>query len=355
MAWQYLFYLCIFLALLFEFVNGFHDTANAVATVIYTRTLSASKAVVLSGLFNFLGVLVTGTAVANGIIKLLPPDVLAQVPLEASLAVVLAALISSVLWNLSTWYFGIPASSSHTLIGAILGVGLAHSCLPGKVFGSGINWIKAKEVGLSLLLSPLIGLVVVYLLYSFIERRISNEKLIKPVPEGEVPPNGVRATLVLTCIAVSFAHGSNDGQKGIGLIMLILTAFYPQYAHETSVPLWVMVLVALSLGLGTTVGWKRIVITLGERIGKSHLTPLQGAVAEVTAAGTILASTSLGLPVSTTQVLSSGVAGSMIASGSGIQSGMVNKILLAWVLTLPVSMGLSMGLFFVIRWMFGLS
>jgi len=354
MAWQYLFYLCLFLALAFEFVNGFHDTANAVATVIYTRTLSATKAVVLSGLFNFIGVLVTGTAVANGIIKLLPPEVLVQVPLEASLSVVLAALISSVLWNLSTWYLGIPASSSHTLIGSILGVGLAHSCLPGKVFGGGVNWAKAQDVGLSLLLSPLIGLTVVYLLYKLISSRITNEKLTTPVPEGETPPGSVRMTLILTCIGVSFAHGSNDGQKGVGLIMLILTAFYPEYAGAT-VPLWVMVSVALSLGVGTTVGWKRIVVTLGERIGKTHLTPLQGAVAEVTAATTILASSGLGLPVSTTQVLSSGVAGSMLAAGSGIQSGMVKKILLAWVLTLPVSMGLSMVLFFLIRYMFGLS
>lgn len=354
MTWQYLFYLCIFLALAFEFVNGFHDTANAVATVIYTKALSATKAVIISGFFNFLGVVTTGTAVANGIIKLLPPDVLVQVPLEASLSVVLAALISSVLWNLSTWYLGIPASSSHTLIGAILGVGLAHSCLPGKVFGGGINWAKAQDVGLSLLLSPLIGFTVVYLLYAAIRPRITNEKMVIPVPEGEVPPPSVRVTLVLTCIAVSFAHGSNDGQKGIGLIMLILTAFYPEYAAAT-VPLWVMIAVALSLGIGTTVGWKRIVVTLGERIGKTHLTPLQGAVAEVTAATTIMASTNLGLPVSTTQVLSSGVAGSMLAAGSGVQSGMVKKILLAWVLTLPVSMGISMGLFFLIRYIFGLS
>lgn len=354
MAWQYLFYLCLFLALAFEFVNGFHDTANAVATVIYTRTMSATKAVILSGFFNFIGVLVTGTAVAHGIIKLLPPEVLVQVPLEASLSVVLAALISSVLWNLSTWYLGIPASSSHTLIGSILGVGLAHSCLPGKVFGGGVNWAKAQDVGLSLLISPLIGLTVVYVLYAFIRPRITNEKLITPVPEGETPPGSVRATLMLTCIAVSFAHGSNDGQKGVGLIMLILTAFYPEYASAT-VPFWVMVSVALSLGVGTTVGWKRIVVTLGERIGKTHLTPLQGAVAEVTAAATILASSGLGLPVSTTQVLSSGVAGSMLAAGSGVQSGMVKKILLAWVLTLPVSMGLSMALFFLIRYMFGLS
>lgn len=344
--------LSLALALAFEFVNGFHDTANAVATVIYTRTLSPTAAVLLSGFCNFLGVLVTGTSVAYGILKLLPQEVLIESPVEAPLSVVLAALLAAVSWNGLTWFAGIPASSSHTLIGAILGVGIAHSMLPGEFLGAGVNWEKAEEVGISLLLSPLVGFGISFILYFLLRRFVKDRSLLRPVPEGERPAPLVRTTLILTCIGVSFAHGSNDGQKGIGLIMLILAAFLP--GVFPTVPIWVIVAVALSLGIGTTIGWKRIVVTVGEKIGKRHLTPLQGAVAEITAATTISMSSILGLPVSTTHVLSSGVAGTMMATKSGVQVNTVRKILLAWVLTLPVSMILSAGLFFVFRSLFGL-
>lgn len=343
---------CLALAFAFEFVNGFHDTANAVATVIYTRTLPSTAAVILSGICNFLGVMLAGTAVAWGIIKLLPPDVLAQSPVEAPLSIVIAALISSVSWNLFTWYLGIPASSSHTLIGAILGVGLAHSTLPGNSFGSGVNWSKAQDVGLSLLISPIVGFILAHLLFKFLDRFIKDREAKVPVPEGQKPKLGIRLTLISTCMGVSFAHGCNDGQKGVGLVLLILMAFYP--GQYTEAPSWVIVFVALALGIGTTIGWKRIVITVGEKIGKSHLTPLQGAAAELTAAGTIMASSMLGLPVSTTQVLSSGIAGTMFAAGTGVQRATTQKILLAWILTLPVSMLLSVILFYILRWSFGL-
>jgi len=344
--------ICLFLALLFEFVNGFHDTANAIATVIYTKALKPGYAVALSGLFNLLGVFFSGTAVAFGILKLLPARVLEQKPIEAPLSIVLAALIAAILWNGFTWYRGIPSSSSHTLIGSIIGVGLAYSTLPGETFGAGINFVKLKEIGLSLLISPFVGFFLSFLLFKLFKRISPKSKMFFPLKENQSPTPAVRAALIATCIGVSFAHGANDGQKGIGLIMLILTALLP--GVYTDVPSWVIVSVAVSLGLGTTVGWKRIVITVGEKIGKEHLTPAQGAAAELTAAATIVASSALGLPVSTTHVLSSGIAGTMVAGGSGVQPATVKKIPLAWVLTLPISMILSGSIFYLLRFFFGL-
>ncbi len=440
----------VVVALGFEFVNGFHDTANAVATVIYTNTLKPLVAVILSGFCNFLGVFAGGIAVAMAIVHLLPVELLVESGAGAGLAMVLALLVAAMLWNLGTWYLGLPASSSHTLIGAILGCGLAHSTLPGHVFGDGVDWDKSVEVGLSLLLSPLVGFGLSYLLYAFGKRFDRDGKMTAPAKQGEPPPGSTRAILVATCASVSFAHGSNDGQKGVGLIMLILIGLLPgsyalddtlgraelqraasaiermetlldahvtegadvegarahlvdlrerlaahesvaaipaearfpmradilvaeddidallasgalhldeagraQLASDREVvrglteyaPLWVLIAVALALGVGTTIGWKRIVVTVGEKIGKTHLSYGQGASAEVVAAASIGLSSFFGLPVSTTHVLSSGIAGTMVAQGSGLQGGTVKKIALAWVLTLPAAMILA-GLLF---------
>jgi phosphate/sulfate permease len=447
--------LCLGIALAFEFVNGFHDTANAVATVIYTRTLKPGIAVLLSGMMNFLGVLIGGTAVAFSIVHLLPFDLLLNIGASVGIWMILSLLISAIVWNLGTWYFGIPASSSHTLIGSILGVGLASSYFSGQGLGNGVNWHKATEIGLSLLLSPLFGFCAAALLLLLCKALVKAPKLYQE-PHGETPPPlWIRAILVLTCGTVSFAHGSNDGQKGMGLIMLILISTLPaQYALKpdfnaaelskttaivreakgmltalaarqpdsgkiekalsevnaldaklatVSDPLtlpkaerselradlvkadealnkllkadevklskdekdrlsdarkhingvvdfvvyWVVLAVALALGIGTTVGWKRIVVTVGEKIGKTHLTYAQGAAAEIVAATTILLSTKYGLPVSTTHVLSSGIAGTMAANRSGLQAKTIRNIALAWILTLPVTMLLS-GLLFAL-------
>lgn len=214
-------------ALGFEFVNGFHDTANAVATVIYTKSLGPRKAVAWSGFCNFLGVYLGGTAVAFGIVSLLPVNLLVSIDSAKGLAMVMALLISAIAWNLGTWLMAIPASSSHTLIGAILGVGLANSVFSGKGLGSGVNWTKAMEVGLSLLISPIIGFVLAALLLLLIKKTVRAPELYQP-PEGDKPPPGwIRGTLLLTCTGVSLAHGSNDGQKGIGLVMLILIGVLP--------------------------------------------------------------------------------------------------------------------------------
>ena len=214
------------IALGFEAINGFHDTANAVATVIYTKSLRPNVAVVLSGFMNFLGVAVGGVAVAFSIVHLLPVDLLVKIDSGAGMAMVLALLIAAIIWNFGTWWMGIPSSSSHTLIGAIIGVGLMSSFLAGN-FGQGVNWKKAGEVGLSLLISPLIGFVLAGLLLIVFKTLVRAPALHQP-PDGDKPPPWwVRGILILTCTGVSFAHGSNDGQKGIGLIMLILIGLVP--------------------------------------------------------------------------------------------------------------------------------
>jgi PiT family inorganic phosphate transporter len=432
----------VILVLTFEFINGFHDTANAVATVIYTKTLPPRTAVVLSAVLNFAGVFFGGIGVAIGIVNLLPTDALLQDDVWLGMAMILALLASAIAWNFGTWYLGIPSSSSHTLIGAILGVGIAYSGI------GGVNWAKASEVGLSLLLSPLIGLSLAALLMTLLKKSVKNQKIFE-APDGDNPPPAwIRTILILTCSGVSFSHGSNDGQKGIGLLMLVLIGILPTYyalnpeyslkdyqnafgvfkekieivakdypkntfdniqAEMSSLntllakenldkkeakevrrsiiklekkfkeiykkeptsekklktilsdfkkkttdyaPTWVIVAIATSLGVGTMVGWRRIVVTIGEKIGKQHLTYAQGASAELIATMTIgFSSFIYSLPVSTTHILSSGVAGTMIASNGlkNLQKSTVRNIALAWLLTLPVSIGLSMIFFNIFR------
>jgi phosphate/sulfate permease len=427
----------------FEFINGFHDTANAVTTVIYTRTLKPTPAVLYSGILNFLGVLLGGTAVAFSIVNLLPVDLLIESASVRAIVMVISLLLAGIIWNLATWWYGLPVSSSHTLIGSILGVGLMNSLLTqGNV--QGVNWSKAVEVGLSLLISPLLGFAAAAGLLLGMKRLIREPRLYHPPDEGDKPPRWVRGVLLATCGGVSFAHGSNDGQKGMGLILLALIGFLPtHYALDLNhpsrakgvcdaavglrdifrtqepealtpsirsdldaiianldgknsfnevprgerwevrqaiyrlrrdlgragvsqavrqaiephlkhfdgaveyVPTWVVMGVALALGVGTMIGYKRIVVTVAEKIGKVHMTYAQGAAAELVAAVTIGLADVGHMPVSTTHVLSSGVAGTMWANRSGIQGETVRKIGLAWVLTLPAAILLSAVLFTV--------
>jgi len=454
--------LFILAACSFEFVNGFHDTANAVATVIYTNTLKPWFAVIWSGIWNFLGVYWGGIAVAMGIVNLLPLESLMDQNLSHSMSMVAALLLSAIFWNLLTWYYGIPCSSSHTLISAILGVGIAYYLLP-EASGDGVNWSKAKEIGLSLLLSPAVGFTLTILLMLLIRmltrKSKESEDLFKEPKKNSPPPFWIRAILVVTCTLVSFFHGSNDGQKGVGLVMVILIAIVPTFfalnsqldyselrqplvrmeqalsnidtaalslkdrntfisvatAHanlknrfsavtsvaqmeeaerfplrrdvmmmdkgiknlikgddviisladekimETNMktirrstdysPTWVLIIISLSLGVGTVIGWKRIVKTIGEKIGKEHLTYAQGASAELVASTTIGLSSFWGWPVSTTQVLSSAIAGSMVASKGvkNLQPATVRNILITWALTLPVVVVLSGLLFLLFR------
>src|SRR5215472_16201899 len=223
---NYVPFLLLFVALLialgFEFVNGFHDTANAVATVIYTHSLPANVAVVWSGMWNLLGVLWSSGAVAFGIVSLLPVELILQVGSNAGFAMVFALLIAAIIWNLGTWSFGLPASSSHTLIGSVIGVGVANALLHGRSGTSGVDWSKAKEVGEALLLSPLFGFALAAALLLLLKAIVRVPALYAEPQGNQPPPWWIRGILILTCTLVSFFHGSNDGQKGMGLIMLIL-------------------------------------------------------------------------------------------------------------------------------------
>jgi PiT family inorganic phosphate transporter len=468
------------IALGFEFVNGFHDTANAVATVIYTNALPANFAVIWSGIFNFLGVLTSTGGVAFTIVSLLPVELILQVGSGAGFAMVFALLIAAIIWNLLTWYVGIPNSSSHTLVGSILGVGFANQLINGASGTSGVDWSQVSKVFQALLFSPLAGFILAGALMFILKLTLSQFPALFKAPEGNKPPPVlIRALLILTCTGVSFSHGSNDGQKGMGLIMLILIGTVPtayalngavtssqmagfhthavaaqaaistmdnnapaptdpaqanaivttavqkkalqpdtlpalsaligdidsqvvnraslkdvppaqirnvrndMYLANTAVtmvlksptltkpqktaltaykkdatsatqfiPTWVKVAVALALGMGTMVGWKRIVRTVGEKIGKQHLTYAQGLSAELVAMGLIQAATAFKLPVSTTHVLTSGVAGTMVANGSGLQLSTIRDIAAAWIFTLPAAMLLSGVLFWIFRAIF---
>lgn len=425
----FIFFVALIIAFAFEFINGFHDTANAVATIIYSNTLSPIKAVIYSGFCNALGVILGGTAVAFGIINLLPVDILADSKSDGVLVMIFALLISGVIWNFGTWYKGIPVSSSHTLIGSILGVGLAN-CLIANNDVATIKWEKIIETGMALLFSPFIGLIAAFILFLIVKFIFRNKKLYEKPDLTKKPPFYVRWVLIGTCGGVSFAHGSNDGQKGIGLLMLVLVGFLPyhyslnifdpnsfvelkasysevkaimpenkdleklkaalkdansfkdipkekrwevrtlifninqslkkanitkeiqsKYSNAIEfVPMWAIIGTALALGIGTTVGYKRIVVTVAEKIGKQHLTYAQGATAETVTAATILIATGIHLPVSTTQILSSSVAGTMLANKSGVCPATAKKILLAWIFTLPVTMIMSGTLFLLGKW-----
>ena len=472
--------LALLIALGFEFVNGFHDTANAVATVIYTHAMPPLVAVIWSGAFNFLGVMLSSGAVAYAIVTLLPVELILQVGSGAGYAMIFALLLAAIVWNLGTWAFGLPNSSSHALIGSVLGVGLANQLMGGQDGTSGVDWTQALGVFKALAFSPVCGFVLAALLLVAL-KVVVRRKDLYAAPEGATPPPlWIRGLLILTCTLVSFFHGGNDGQKGMGLIMLILIGAAPtayalnrtmteadtpafvqssQAAHavfatrasgaaaedaaqarrtvgdamkakdldrpemfaalaalsddiarsvsdygalrqvpaaatpnlrndmylaadairllpqsgarfseaETGtlkgytdllnagtryIPDWVKVCVALALGLGTMVGWKRIVVTVGERIGKTHLTYAQGASAEIVAAGTIGLAELYGLPVSTTHILSSGVAGTMAANGSGLQLATVRNMALAWITTLPAAILIAGTLFYLLRHVF---
>jgi PiT family inorganic phosphate transporter len=487
--------LALTIALGFEFVNGFHDTANAVATVIYTHSLEPHFAVLWSGTWNFIGVLLSSGGVAYTIITLLPVELILQVGYGAGFAMVFSLLIAAILWNLATWWLGLPASSSHTMIGSIIGVGLANQFLAkSAAHTSGVDWSQVTNVFKVLLISPIVGFVFSGLLLLLMKVLIKDPALYE-APKGKAPPPfWIRCMLILTCTGVSFGHGSNDGQKGMGLIMLILigtvpTAYAlnhavgsnqlpdfiasseqaisimshaqvtvdatenpapqpaapvqgdtngkaggeverfisdrkispatpaavsdlmgkiekevtqykalkdvpasqqrnvrndmylesealrvmdkiknPNFSAQDQVslksyrghldtatkfiPTWVKVAVALALGMGTMIGWKRIVVTVGEKIGKTHLTYAQGMAAEIIAASTIILADQFKMPVSTTHVLSSGVAGTMAANKSGLQWGTLRNIAMAWILTLPAAGLLSATLFWVFRHFF---
>jgi inorganic phosphate transporter, PiT family len=436
------------LVLVFEFSNGFHDTANAVATVIYTHALRPPVAVVWSGIMNFLGVMLGGIAVAYALVELIPPEVLSPPDGSGAAGMLIAVFAAALIWNVGTWALGLPNSSSHALIGSLIGIALEVS-LVRDGNASDVDWGQVLGVLGSLLISPLLGFVLALALFRLVVLVIKDRHLYEPPKQGQPPIWWMRGLLILTCTGVSFAHGTNDGQKSIGLIMLTIIGLMPAtYAvnlamtteqaksvaaemaaaaqmiarsggqHKTEgadaatalgellskatnitdiparerpalrndlnrilaslrdvtessaaskqdktdaksihdhlmttvqyAPWWVRVLSALCLGVGTMVGYRRIVKTLGERLGKTPMVPAQGASAELVAAGLIGFAGFSGYPVSTTHVVTGGIAGTMVGSGAGVQPATLWRIAAAWVLTLPATIAISGGLFYLL-------
>ncbi len=352
--------LCLFLVCAFEFINGFHDTANAVAPVIYSNSLAPKKAVLLAAFFNFLGVVIGGTWVAIGIMKLLPLDKIAHSGMAFGICAVLSLLIAAIIWNFGTWYMGLPASSSHTLIGSILGVSLVMYWTDPSIV---LPTKKTIEVFESLLVSPVVGFMLAFGAMHLLHLYVKNRDFFQHPGRfwNKYPKSWIKTTLITSSAFVSFAHGSNDGQKGVGLAMLILIAFFPKEYDipgiiwgTEKIPYWVIIMISISLGLGTMVGWKRIVITIGEKIGKDKLTYAQATVASIMTAVTIQTASHFHLPVSTTHILSSWVAGTMAHEHGkwGLQGGTIKAILMAWILTLPVSTLLAWSIFFILKSVF---
>ncbi len=469
---------CFVLVLAFEATNGFHDTSNAVATVIYTNALKPVPAVVWSGLLNFIGVLVGGIAVAYALVEILPPDVLTPPDGAPAVPMLVSIFATALCWNVLTWALGIPNSSSHCIIGTLIGVACGDALLQSRALGEGVDWHQIIQVLEALAISPLLGLVGAGGLYGVLRLVLRSKGHLFEPPEGDKPPVWwLRGLLVLTCTGVSFSHGTNDGQKSIGLIMLTVIGLMPatfalnpdvprqmaalgqnaaaalplierygddhkargldaaralqaagtragdvaatppatqhadaprtrpggsdvaavqpapsadvpqtpaqlrgdvyevlaqlKHASEAAglpredkagiarlraemgppvqyAPIWVRMLSALCLGLGTMVGYKRIVRTLGERLGHGHMTPGQGASAELVGAVLIGTAGLTGLPVSTTHIITSGIAGTMVAGGQGVQGGMLTRIALAWLFTLPVTMAMAGALFYLL-------
>ena len=472
--------LALLFVLFYEAINGFHDTANAVATVIYTRAMRAQLAVMMAGLFNFLGVLLGGLSVAYAIVHILPTDLLLNVGSSHGLAMIFSILLAAIIWNLGTWYFGLPASSSHTLIGAIIGIAVTNALVTGGSLVEALNLPKVINIFLSLILSPIVGMVIAGFLIFLLRKYWSGTKkrrrnhmtpAEREKKDGKKkPPFWTRIALIVSAIGVSYSHGANDGQKGIGLVMLVLIGvapagfvvnmnasgyditrtrdavnhleqYYQQHNAQVSTliappalnstndrnepfhcssenglatvhhaqdllnnlssydqlsvenraqvrrlllcmsdttdkiaklpetssedkrflgnlkgdlngtieyaPIWIILAVALALSLGTMVGWRRVATTIGEKIGKNGMTYAQGMSAQITAAVSIGLASYTGMPVSTTHILSSSVAGTMIVDGGGVQSKTIRSIALAWVLTLPVSILLSGALYWI--------
>jgi PiT family inorganic phosphate transporter len=450
------------MVIMFEATNGFHDAANAVATVIYTKSLQPGQAVVLSGVMNFIGVLVGGIAVAYALVELLPAEVLSPPDGGPAIAMLVSLFLAALSWNIATWWFALPNSSSHCLIGALIGIALGDSLLHARKISDGVHWAQLWKVLEALAVSPVLGFVLAGALYFVCRKTLHDKHLYEPAKD-KPPIWWMRSILVLTCSGVSFAHGTNDGQKSIGLIMLTIIGIFPAtYAlnptshqslqdissfmqqavplmqrygddqkaaalaaaesieHQSGsaqadsaqpgagpqrlqvgpnsetaklratvrddiyqviwqlkhveeakqigadekktaqklskdlgksveyAPFWVRMLSALCLGIGTMIGYKRIVTTLGERLGNIHLTPAQGASAEVVSALLIGTAGFTGLPVSTTHIVTSGIAGTMVTSGAGLKYGMISKIAIAWLITLPVTISIACGLYYLL-------
>ena len=478
-----LLFISLAIALFYEMVNGFHDTANAVAMIIYTNSMKASYSVIMAGIMNFFGVILGGIGVAYVIVHLLPLDIMVSSNQTGTLVMIFALLIAALVWNFGTWYFGLPVSSSHSLIGSLVGVSIAFGMTNGFSFSQSVNWDVVYKILTALAVAPLGGFIVAYISMKISRIFVKNPKYYRTPSTSEdgkkkKPNFWMRTGIIATGAGVSFAHGSNDGQKGIGLVMIILIGILPTYyslnmeAHQYKimqvrdsasnlakfykdnndtlaklldekkvisalkvqsqiaecninqvynttieiatkldglksyselsaddrwnihnavlcsnnffeqvekayksidkdksdyvsdqrklllpsteyVPYWVIIAVAFMIGTGTMIGYKRVVHTIGEKIGSKPINHMQGAVSQGMAMITILLANFAHAPVSTTHIVSSSVAGTMVAEPDGtVQKKTIKTILLAWVFTLPVTAGMSAGIYVCLSYIF---
>ncbi|MFV8754151.1 anion permease [Nannocystaceae bacterium ST9] len=332
----------IIAALVFDYINGFHDAANAIATVVSTGVLPVRTAVLLAGVLNFAGA-ITGTAVAKTIASgFADANTVTQV-------VVLGALIGASIWNLLTWWYGIPSSSSHALIGGLAGAVVAHAGV------SSFNWMTlVKKVLVPLVMSPLLGFVVAFMLM------IGLLWIVRKMRPAKVQV-GSRRLQLISASMMAFSHGSNDAQKAMGIITLALVSFMaggsvgmPAWMLPSGdhIPTWVVFACAMAIGLGTMAGGKRIIKTMGAKIIK--ITPLQGFAAETAGTLTILLASWKGIPVSTTHCISACIMGVGASKRlSAVRWGVAGNIVVAWILTIPLSAGFAFLAVLGLRVVFG--
>ena len=317
--------------LIFDFINGFHDTANAVATAVSTRALTPRTAILLAAVMNFIGAL-TFTGVAGTITK----DIVDPFKLENGLVVVLAAIISAILWNLITWYYGIPSSSSHALIGSIAGAAIASQGSFAVLHYQGFT-----KIIIVLLLSPVIAFAVGFIIYSIVKVVFKNANLTKA-------NRNFRFFQIFTASLQSFSHGTNDAQKSMGIITLALIVANVQQGTSVEPQLWVKVACATAMGLGTAVGGWKIIKTVGGNIMK--IRPANGAAADLSSALTIFVASSLHFPLSTTHVVSSSILGVGSANRiKGVKWNTAQRMIITWVITLPISALVAAIIYYIIN------
>ncbi|RDW17257.1 inorganic phosphate transporter [Oceanobacillus chungangensis] len=322
--------LIVFCALAFDFINGFHDTANAIATSVSTKALKPRHAIILAAVMNFVGAM-TFTGVAKTITK----DIVDPFTLPNGSMVILAALLAAIAWNLITWYFGIPSSSSHALIGSIAGAAIAAAGF------AEIKWNGFLNILTALLVSPVLAFTVGFIVYTIIKFSFRNRNLAKTNKQ-------FRTVQIATAALQSYSHGTNDAQKAMGIITMALMT--NGYVMTDDVPFWVQFSCALAMGLGTSVGGWKIIKTVGGKIMK--IRPVNGVAADLTGAAIIFGATLIHLPVSTTHVISSSIMGVGSAHRvRGVKWGTAQRMIVTWVITLPISATLA-GLFYFILNMF---
>jgi inorganic phosphate transporter, PiT family len=320
--------LIVIFAVAFDFINGFHDTANSIATAVSTKALKPRHAIMLAAVMNFVGA-ITFTGVAKTITK----DIVDPFTLQNGSIVILAALLAAITWNLVTWYYGIPSSSSHALIGSIAGAAIAAAGFGALNYGGFLTIIEA------LILSPILAFVAAYIVYSIFKVVFKNNNLAKT-------NRNFRLIQIGTAALQSFTHGTNDAQKAMGIITMALIV--NNYQSGDDIQTWVQVTCAAAMALGTSVGGWRIIKTVGGKIMK--IRPVNGVAADLTGAAVIFGATFIHLPVSTTHVISSSIMGVGASHRlKGVKCGTAQTMLVTWVITLPIAATLAAVFYFILN------